>query len=350
MSRRHAIVVGGGPAGACTALVLARRGWSVQVFDAPGGAHPHSGGMLAPFCELDHAEPAICRAGVDSVARWTRLLGPARSHLVHTDGSLLVAHRPEWPLLAQLADRVRRAGHADQMTALDTRGLSDAEPALEQRFHRGWAVSGEGHVEPGPVLAGLMKALLAEGATWTEETVLAVAAHEVRTDGEQHQADQVIDARGLASEALPLRGVRGEYALIRCPEVQLSRPIRLMHPRYPLYVVPRSEGRVYVGATQIERDDESGPSVRSVLELLSALFSLHPGFGDAEVLTTGVGLRPATSSNLPVLDVGPGLTRINGLFRHGWLLAPRLATALADLLDGAPAGEDVEPFVHRESR
>lgn len=304
--------------------------------------------MLAPFCELDHAEPAICRAGVDAVQQWTTLLGPQRSPgLVHADGSLLVAHRPEWPLLAQLADRVRRAGHEDRLTALDTRCLSEAEPALERRFHRGWAVSGEGHVDPGPMLAGLRDALIAEGASWTEGIARDIAPHRVRTADGLHEADQVIDARGLTSEALPLRGVRGEYALVHSAEVRLRRPIRLMHPRYPLYVVPRSEGRVYVGATQIERDDESGPTVRSVLELLSALFSLHPGFGDAEILATGVGRRPATSSNLPILKHQPGLTRLNGLFRHGWLLAPRLATAVADLLDGEPPGADVAPFVQQ---
>jgi glycine oxidase len=344
VSPRHAIVVGGGPAGACTALVLARRGLHVHVVDTPGGAHPHSGGMLAPVCELDHAEPPISRAGLDAVARWVELIG---SDAVRAEGSLLVAHRPEWPLLAQLADRVRRAGHADHLTALDSRGLTEREPALEGRFHRGLAVSGEGHLDPEAVIPALREALLAEGGTWTDGIATAIAPRTVTTDDGPLQADWVIDARGLASEGLSLRGVRGEYALVHCPDVDLRRPIRLMHPRYPLYVVPRSEGRVYVGATQIERGDESEPTVRSVLELLSALFSIHPAFGDAEVLTTAVGRRPATSDNLPVLWVEPGLVRLNGLFRHGWLLAPRLAVAVADLLDESPVGDDVIGFVHR---
>src|SRR5690606_23618949 len=132
--------------------------------------------------------------------------------------------------------------------------------------------------------------------------------------------------RGLAArDTLPeLRGVKGEMALLRSSEIRLSRPIRLLHPRFPLYVVPRADGLFMLGATQIESDDRRR-SVRSALELLSAAYALHPAFGEAELVEIGVDARPAFPDNQPRLQRQGDTIHVNGLFRHGFLLAPALA-------------------------
>ena len=137
--------------------------------------------------------------------------------------------------------------------------------------------------------------------------------------------------RGLgARDALPaLRGVKGEMALLRSTDIRLSRPVRLLHPRYPLYVVPRADGVFMLGATQIESDDRR-KSARSVLELLSAAYALHPAFGDAELVEIGVDARPAFPDNLPRLTRRGETIYVNGLFRHGFLLAPALAQLAAE--------------------
>ena len=136
----------------------------------------------------------------------------------------------------------------------------------------------------------------------------------------------VIDCRGLAArnEQSDLRGVKGELILIETDEVELKRPVRLIHPRFPLYVIPREDHRFMLGATSIESEN-SGVSVRSALELLGAAYAVHPAFGEARILEFGSGLRPAYPDNLPRIAVDNDKIAVNGLYRHGFLLAPALA-------------------------
>lgn len=136
----------------------------------------------------------------------------------------------------------------------------------------------------------------------------------------------VIDCRGLAArdKAPELRGVKGEMVVIKTAEVQLSRPVRLMHPRWPLYVIPRQNNHFMLGATTVESEDEL-VMVRSALELLSAAYAVHPAFGEAHIVELGAGLRPAFPDNLPRIAIGNRRVATNGLYRHGFLMAPSLA-------------------------
>jgi glycine oxidase len=137
----------------------------------------------------------------------------------------------------------------------------------------------------------------------------------------------VIDCRGLAAREdgeRDLRGVKGETVTVEIADIALSRPVRLLHPRWPLYVVPRANDRYLIGATSIESEDD-GVSVRSVLELLSAAYALHPAFAEARIVEFGAGLRPAYPDNLPRIAIHGERLAVNGLYRHGFLLAPALA-------------------------
>jgi glycine oxidase len=146
--------------------------------------------------------------------------------------------------------------------------------------------------------------------------------------------DWVLDTRGLGARAdiVGLRGVRGELIVVNAPEVHLNRPIRLMHPRYPLYVVPRENDRFLIGATSIESEDLSPVTVQSALELLSAAFSLHPGFAHASIEEMRVNCRPALADNCPRIFYQPGLIRVNGLHRHGFLVSPKLVDLVVKFL------------------
>jgi glycine oxidase len=148
-------------------------------------------------------------------------------------------------------------------------------------------------------------------------------------------ADVTLDARGLAARdrLADLRGVRGEMLVLRCPDVTLSRPVRLLHPRMPLYIVPRGDGVFMLGATMIESPRRGPITARSVLELLSAAYALHPAFGEAEVLETGADARPAFPDNLPRLRRQGATLFANGLYRHGFLLSPAVAAMAADHLE-----------------
>ena len=129
----------------------------------------------------------------------------------------------------------------------------------------------------------------------------------------------VIDCRGLSArdEQPELRGVKGEMIIVETNEVELSRPVRLIHPRWPLYVIPRGDNKFMLGATSIEAED-TGVSVRSALELLGAAYAVHPAFAEARIVEFGSGLRPAFPDNLPRITVG------NEQDRRERALSPRL--------------------------
>lgn len=348
-------MAGGGVAGLVTALLCARRGHTCALFDAgPASAHRcsrHAGGMLAPLSELDIVEPVLTRLGLDAAEEWSVLLGDdARGDLFDAQGSLLVAHRPEWPLLRQLLQRIHSAGLAERAEAVGEQRIAQLEPWLAGRMRRGVWIASEGVVHPERLLPALHARIDAAGVIVHSDTEIAEVrpGQLVTRDGQVYAADQVIDCRGLGARPdLPLRGVRGEYLLVRSRALQPTRPIRLMHPRYPLYVVPRPDGQLYIGATQLESEHGGPMQVRSALELLSGLYSLNPGFADAEIERLGVGLRPAFTNNLPQIRVEAGLISINGLFRHGFLLAPRLGQWVADILDARALPDESATFVHR---
>ena len=130
-----------------------------------------------------------------------------------------------------------------------------------------------------------------------------------------------------------LRSVRGELFQLYAPQVNLSRPIRLMHPRYQLYIAPKGKGFYVVGATEIESDDTSPMTVRSAMELLSAAYSVHPGFAEANIRQHISQCRPAFSDNQPKILIQPQLIQVNGLYRHGFLIAPVVVAQVNQLVN-----------------
>ena len=135
--------------------------------------------------------------------------------------------------------------------------------------------------------------------------------------------------------------MRGERIVVRSREVNLTRPVRLLHPRFPLYVVPWGDGLYMIGATVIESEETGAITLRSALDLLSAAYALDPAFAEAEIVRQGAGARPAFPDNRPRIIPRKGYIYVNGLYRHGFLLAPALAELVARLYrDGrdAPGG------------
>ena len=145
-----------------------------------------------------------------------------------------------------------------------------------------------------------MKAMSSRGACCRElHARIAAAGGTIKFDSDANADDLdgiVIDCRGLAArDAQPeLRGVKGEMIIVETAEVELSRPVRLIHPRWPLYVIPRGDDRFMLGATSIEAED-TGVSVRSALELLGAAYAVHPAFAEARIVEFGSGPAPGLS-------------------------------------------------------
>ncbi len=307
-------VIGAGIAGAWQALLFAQAGHPVTLHERSAAgmtdATSHwAGGMLAPWCEAETSEPVITRLGVRSLDLW-------REHFPETpfNGSLVVAHardRSDFERFARLT-----SGHI----RLDARGIMEIEPSLEGRFREGLFYPDEAHVEPRRVLPELHARIAKAGGTITFGSDMDVR------DVTSGNSGIVIDCRGLAARDTQgeLRGVKGEMIIVETDEVELARPVRLIHPRWPLYVIPRGDNRFMLGATSIESED-AGVSVRSALELLGAAYAVHPAFAEARILEFGAGLRPAYPDNLPRIAVEQNRIAVNGLYRHGFLLAPALA-------------------------
>ncbi len=306
----HISIIGAGIAGAWQALLFAQAGHDVTLHERSDeslilSTSHWAGGMLAPYCEAEVAEPMISRLGLRSLDVWQRELPETPFN-----GSLVVAHareRNDFERFARMTADHRR---------LDARALAELEPSLEGRFRDALFFPAEGHVEPRRVLPKLHERIVAAGGT-------------IRFNSDVKPADLdgiVIDCRGLsARDAQPeLRGVKGEMILIETAEVELARPVRLIHPRWPLYVIPREDNLFMLGATSIETED-TGVSVRSALELLGAAYSVHPAFAEARIVEFGSGLRPAFPDNLPRIAIKGKTIAVNGLYRHGFLLAPALA-------------------------
>jgi glycine oxidase len=315
----RARVIGAGVAGLCAAWALARAGVEIELVEAAAtagaGCSRYAGGMIAPWCELESAEPLIARLGAEALNFWTRDIPVAT-----IAGSLVVAPPRE---SAELTDFARRT---QQFSKLDADGIAALEPDLAGRFDRALYFAQEAHLDPRQALDAL-------------DARLAALPNVVRRFGVDAATlppapDWTIDCRGVAARAaLPgLRGVKGEMLLLRSDDIRLSRPVRLLHPRRPAYVVPRDDGLFMIGATMIENEERARVTARSIVELVNSAFVVHPAFAEAEIVETGSDLRPAFNDNLPRLTLRDRTLYINGLYRHGFLLAPALAARAAQIV------------------
>jgi glycine oxidase len=314
-------VVGAGIAGLWQALTLARRGHRVRLLEASAvpfadAASTYAGAMLGPFCETEVYAPAVTALGLESMRLW-------RDTFPGTvlNGTLVVA----------AARDTREVEHFARLTEgyerIDGAAIARLEPDLAGRFSSGLLYAKEGHLDPRAAMQFLLDEIVRAGVEVAFGTGWPV-------DG-GGSGGTVVDCRGLgARQDLPtLRGLRGERIVVRTPEIAFRRPVRLLHPRHPVYIVPWSDGRFMIGATVVE-SDEAGPiTVRAALELLGAAYALHPAFAEAAIQEAGAGVRPAFPDNVPRILVRGRTLHVNGLYRHGFLMAPALAARVAEFLE-----------------
>lgn len=344
-------IAGAGITGRLLAWQLARSGVNVTLFDKDTIQHRDdnghaaaytAAGMLTPFSEAESAEAPIVQMGLRSLDLWPEIVKQLSADVdFHQTGSLILAHRNDHSDMLNFRQHLARIPEVkNSYTHLDKPTLFNLEPDIAARFSEATYIPNEAWLSPQRLLAVLADDLAAMGATLvphTEITALSEGAiHGKHAEGAARTwaFDKVVDCRGLGAKPdMPnLRGVRGEVIWLHAPEVTLNHLVRLMHPRYRIYIVPRANHTFVVGATQIESDNKRPITVRSALELLSAAYSVHSGFAEASILQTRVNCRPALADNFPTITQENGLMRVNGLFRHGFLLAPALVEAAFELL------------------
>ena len=348
-------IAGAGLLGRLLAWQLSRAGHRVAVYDPAADAQPAfdgnqaagftAAGMLSPLAELDTSSADVAALGWRSIVLWRDIISTLRvpPHF-RTDGSLLLAHRSDvgsaQRVLARLAATASGTAQAQPLTLAQ---LAQLEPALHGAAHA-WLLPGEGQIDPVAALQALHAEAAGVAWNWKRKVVSLTPGTLVLEDGTHHRFDLVFDVRGTGSRPdLQVRGVRGEMVWLHAPGHGLTRPVRLLHPRHRVYLVPRPGDIVLVGASEIESEDRSPVSLRSAVELMSAAHSVLPALAEARIHRLDVNLRPALPDNEPRIDVRDGLVRINGLFRHGWLIAPAL---MQDALAKSGLAPRLQELVH----
>ena len=327
--------------GRLTALALVKQGFQVALHDSGGREGAQSAAyvaaaMLAPMAEAVDATALVLALGRQSLPLWHDIVRTLPEPVfLQQNGSLMVWHGQDAALAQQFEQHLQRA-HEGQAVwqRWQAADIAAQEPQLGGRFQAAFYLPDEGQLDNRQTLLALAAAL--------EQHGVACHWHSRADAADLQQADSwLLDCRGFGAKASwnaaagsRLRGVRGEVARVWAPEVALTRPVRLLHPRYPLYIAPKPNHVFVIGATQIEGEDDSPVSVRGGLELFSALYAVHPAFGEARLLETASGLRPTLNHDNPEIRYCPHRRTVaaNGLFRHGFMIGPAVADALARLL------------------
>jgi len=343
-------IVGAGLMGRLLAVELAQAGAQVDLYEQGGpdaalSAARVAAAMLAPLAESAITEDIVVNMGVHSLSRWPEIIAKLASPVFfQQNGSLILWHRQDANdaerFIKHLQKNQRNNPALTKPEMLDSARLQEIEPSVADRFSQGLYLPNEGQLDNRQLLHALA----------TELSTLPVNLHwhqspEPQALEQSGQYDWVIDCRGLGAKAdwpesmgNTLRGVRGEVIRLYAPEVNLLRPTRLIHPRYPIYIAPKENHVYVVGATEIESDDYSEMSVRSAMELLSAVYTVHSGFAEARILEMATQCRPTLKNNLPEVRIesGTGLSKrlsINGLYRHGFMIAPAILDSVIELLE-----------------
>ena len=358
------IVVGGGVIGLSIAWKASERGLSVTVVEeSPGrGASWAAAGMLAPVTEVHPGEEHVLGLGVaslalypDFVARLEELTGLSTGY--REGGTLMAAATgDDYAALQDVALVQERLGlEVERLKRKDARAL---EPALTPGLRAAWFAAGDHHIDNRALVEAVTEACKRSGVELVADTVAEVIVSRTRAMGVRLASGAVLDAGALVvaagawSGALPgipdeyrppVRPVKGQLLYLRgaADEQLLTHNVRGLD----VYIVPRRDGRIVVGATVEERGFDMTVTAGAVYELLRDAFELVPGLSELELVECVAGLRPGSPDNAPMI----GATGLDGLFvatghyRNGILLTPLTAEAMAELLVSGTPPETIEP-------
>ncbi|MFT6072606.1 MAG: glycine oxidase [Alphaproteobacteria bacterium] len=311
-------IIGAGVAGLWTAILAHQHHYKVTIYEQDDesltqGCSYRAGGMLAFNCEADSKNDIITSLGQQSLVLWQKFF----PKLITQNGSLLLTYPQDKDQLRYFEKTTLNYHNLDQNT------INTLEPALESRFGHGLYFYNEAHLEPRLCLTALRDYCQGLGIEIHFNTKITAPMPNTIT----------IHTTGLwgQQDLTSLRSVKGEMIIVKCPDLTLTRPVRLLHPHHPIYIVPRPDNHYMIGATTIETQGQSHHnfiSVQSAGTLLTQAFNIHPAFGEAEIIEMNVGYRPAFADNKPQIIEKQGIYYLNGLYRHGWTIAPALANEL----------------------
>lgn len=331
---KNAVIIGSGIAGLLAGYFLHKKGIACTIIEKSPSLNQScsymAAGMLAPLCEAEVSRDLIYQLGQNSLELWPKIekdIGPCEHQ---QNGSLLVWHKEDYSEAKRFFNILHHKNYGEHIQHIYSDQLQKLEPELAQTFQEGFYIEHEGGINPRVAIQCLYEFLKPhitflfshDALSWDPASgdVLLKPPSQQET---KQTYDLIVDCRGTAAhDAYPdMRGVKGEAIIIHAPEVHLSRPIRLMHPRYPLYIMPRQDQHYLIGATQIE-NEHHGVTLISALELLTGAYSLHPGFSEAQVIELLHHFRPTLKDGDPRAMIQGKCLHINGFYRHGFLIGP----------------------------
>jgi glycine oxidase len=368
MSTDEVVIIGAGAIGTAVAWRCAQRGLQVCLVDPDPsrGAWRTAAGMLAPITELHYTETPLLRLSRDSLARYPSFAAEVEDESGLPSGftrSGTVAIAWDGADLAALRDRHAFARTLGVDASLLTgRELRELEPALAAGLPGGMFAPGEHQVDPRRLHLALSVAARRRGVRVVASSAAvrldgARAVGVTLADGTELPAGQVVVAAGAwsatvsgvpAAQAAPVRPVKGQTLRLRLPgPPRLTRVLRGTVKGSPIYIVPRADGQLVVGATSEEAGFDVSPRAGAVYELLRDAQSVLPELSEAVLEEVSTGLRPGSPDNAPL--VGPagvtGLIHATGHYRNGILLAPVTADGVAELITRGSLPGVLAPFV-----
>ena len=315
--------------------------------DAKDNCSYNAAGMLAPISEVTSCGIHTYTLGADSVQLWEELLSihgenlAQKHNIIDKFDTLFLAHKNDVNEFDLIKNRVnffskQHRGVKERFRDINAINLSSLEPSLTNGtfINKGFLITNEGVINV-PVFFKFTNQYFSEESNirFLKEEITKIENDKIYIGEDAYEYDHVYDCRGFAikkSKDSVLYGTRGEALIVQHKDINLNHVIRLAHPRHPLYLVPRGNGIFYVGATSILSEDYSSISVQSMMELLSMLLVIDKRFSEARLIKTLTSVRSTSFDDKPLIKRNRGNTYINGLSRHGYLFAPKIANDLLE--------------------
>ena len=371
MTHKKIIIIGGGVIGLGVGWQLAKAGAAVTIYEraeAGRAASWAAAGMLAPFAEAHTEEPALLKLGCQSLDRY-----PQWVRELEIDAEMSIGYRVEGTLIVGLepddTHQLRHLYTAQQNLGLEVKWLTgrearDIESALSPRVTAAIHCVSDYQVDNRLMVTALRRAYQACGGVLHENTAIERIvikngrATGVQVQGSFQKTDIVILSAGCWSAEIegvpetiipPVRPVKGQMLALQMEEgITINSVIRTVRARYPVsvYLVPRADGRLIVGATSEEMGFDTRLTVGGVFELLRGAWEAVPGVYELPILETWTGLRPGSRDNAPILGKTPveNLIYATGHYRNGILLTPITAYEIAKLILTGETSETIAPF------
>ena len=372
MKNKKILIIGGGVIGLGIGWQLAKAGATVTIYDraeAGRAASWAAAGMLAPLAEAHTEEPELLKLGCQSLARY-----PQWVRELEADAEMSVGYRVEGTLIVGLepddAHQLRHLYTAQQDLGLDVEWLTgrearEIEPILSPRVTAAIRCESDHQVDNRLMVKALQRAYQRCGGVLHENNAIesiniknsVVTGVQVHGSGEQN-ADVIVLSAGCESAQIqglpdairpPVRPVKGQMLALQMEAgITVKNVIRTVRARYPtsVYLVPRTDGRLIVGATSEEMGFDTRLTAGGVFELLRGAWEAVPGVYELPLLETWTGLRPGSRDNAPILGKTPieNLIYATGHYRNGILLTPITAYEIAKLILTGETSTTIVPF------